>query len=345
MAKTKKIKIVETDAEPKSRIEDILQQYDKLTKKEGNIIILGANENIVDIDVIPSGILSLDRILGIGGLPHGRIIEVFGEFSGGKTTLTLQAIAEAQRQGGIAAFIDVEHSISPSYAAKLGVDFEKVLFSQPSNAEEALGIAVKLSGLLSGGDIIVLDSVAALAPKVELDGEMTDQQMGLTARLMGKALRKITASASRSGVTVILINQIRQLIGVTFGPTSDTPGGRSLKFSASIRLDIRKIGMLKKDGCEPYGAKTRIKVVKNKLSIPFREVEVELIFGQGIPKHNDLFLSALNEGFIEHLGGGRYCIDGEAFAHGKDAAMEKFRNDSELMNNIEQRLRKLYFNK
>ncbi len=340
MAKKKVKKVVE----PGSRIENVVAQFGKLTKNEGLITVLGAGDPIIGIPSNSSGIFSLDRILGIGGYAQGRIIEIYGNEASGKTTLTLQAVAQAQKAGGIAAFCDMEHAIDLGYAANLGVDLNSLIFTQPEYAEQALDIVGNLAKLLSGGDIIVLDSVAALTPKAELDGEMMDQQMGLQARIMGKALRKIVGTVSSTGVTVIFVNQIRQKLNITFGDPTETPGGKALKFAASQRLDIRKIGLLK-EGTDVYGSKVRIKIVKNKVAPPFRECELELIFGEGIPKYLDLFNNAVNEGFIEHTGGGNYLLDGEKYCRGKQATIDLFKEDKELMDNIEMRLNEIYLKK
>ena len=266
---------------------------------KGSIMLLGSKK-FAPVDVIPTSSLALDEALGIGGIPRGRVIEVYGPESGGKTTLTLHMIAEAQKLGGVAAFIDAEHALDPVYARKLGVDVDHLLISQPDNGEQALEITEAL--IRSGKvDIVVVDSVAALVPKAELEGEMGEPQMGLQARLMSQALRKLTAITNNTKTVLVFINQIREKIGVMFGNPETTTGGRALKFYASVRLDIRKIQIIK-DGDKAIGADTRIKVVKNKLARPYTECEVQILYGEGISHEADLLNIGAREGVLEKSG-------------------------------------------
>src|SRR6202795_1068071 len=267
---------------------------------KGAIMRLGSRDILVPVSVIPSGCLSIDAALGVGGFPRGRVIEIYGPESGGKTTMTLHVIAEAQKLGGQAAFIDAEHALDPSYARKLGVDVDNLLVSQPDHGEQALEIAEAL--IRSGGvDVVVVDSVAALVPKAELEGEMGDPQMGLQARLMSQALRKLTAIVSKSKTCLIFIHQIREKIGVMFGNPETTTGGRALKFYASMRVDIRRIQAIK-DGDKVVGSRTRAKIVKNKVAAPFREAEFDIIYGEGISREGDLIDIGVDRGVLEKSG-------------------------------------------
>jgi recombination protein RecA len=280
-------------------LENALSQIEKQFGK-GSILRLGSKDAIVPVSVISTGSISLDAALGVGGLPRGRVTEVFGPESSGKTTIALQVIAEAQKKGGIAAFIDVEHALDPAYAKKLGVDIDNLLVSQPDYGEQALEITNTLTA--SGQiDVLVVDSVAALVPKAELEGEMGDSHMGLQARLMSQALRKLTGVVSRSRTCLIFINQIREKIGVMFGNPETTTGGRALKFYASIRLDIRRIAAIK-DGDAVVGNRTKVKVVKNKVASPFREAEFDIIYGEGISKEGDLIDLGVAQNLVEKSG-------------------------------------------
>ena len=312
-----------------------LSQIEKQFGK-GSIMKLGTAEVNKEIEVVSTGSLGLDLALGIGGLPRGRIIEIYGPESSGKTTLTLQAIAEMQKLGGTAAFIDAEHALDPQYARKLGVQIEDLLISQPDSGEQALEIADML--VRSGSvDIVVIDSVAALTPKAEIEGDMGDQLPGLQARLMSQALRKLTANIKRSNTLVIFINQIRMKIGVMFGSPETTTGGNALKFYASVRLDIRRIGSIKK-GEEVIGAETRVKVVKNKMAPPFRQAEFDILYGEGISRHGEIVeLGVLHK--IVDKSGAWYSYNGERIGQGKDNARDYLREHHELAMEIEGKIR------
>lgn len=303
---------------------------------KGSIMRLGQKEQVVEIETVPTGSLSLDIALGIGGLPKGRIVEVYGPESSGKTTLALHAIAEAQRSGGICAFIDAEHALDPIYARKLGVDLENLFISQPDTGEQALEITETL--VRSGAvDVLVVDSVAALTPRAEIDGEMGDALPGLQARLMSKALRKLTAAIFRSNCMVVFINQIRMKIGVMFGSPETTTGGNALKFYASVRLDIRRIGSIK-DRDAIVGNQTRVKVVKNKLAPPFKQVEFDIIYGEGISKVGELIDLGVKVGIVEKSGAW-FSYNSQRLGQGRENAKQFLREHAEIAAEIEAALR------
>jgi recombination protein RecA len=313
-----------------------LSQIEKQFGK-GSILRLGSKDAIVPVAVISTGSISLDAALGVGGLPRGRVIEVFGPESSGKTTIALQVVAEAQKKGGIAAFIDVEHALDPAYAKKLGVDIDNLLVSQPDYGEQALEITNHLTG--SGQiDVLVVDSVAALVPKAELDGEMGDSHMGVQARLMSQALRKLTGVVSRSRTCLIFINQIREKIGVMFGNPETTTGGRALKFYASVRLDIRRIAAIK-DGDSVIGNRTKVKVVKNKVAAPFREAEFDIIYGEGISKEGDLIDLGVAQNVIEKSGSW-ISYKGERIGQGRENARQFLKDNPDIRQSIDTELRK-----
>jgi recombination protein RecA len=304
---------------------------------KGAIMRLGSRDVLVPVSVIPSGCLSIDAALGVGGFPRGRVIEIYGPESGGKTTMTLHVIAEAQKLGGQAAFIDAEHALDPVYARKLGVDVDNLLVSQPDNGEQALEIAETL--IRSGGvDIVVVDSVAALVPKAELEGDMGDPQMGLQARLMSQALRKLTAIVSKSRTCLIFINQIREKIGVMFGNPETTTGGRALKFYASMRIDIRRIQAIK-EGDKVVGSRTRAKVVKNKVAAPFREAEFDIVYGEGISREGDLLDLGVDKGLVEKSGTW-LSFGGERMGQGRENARIFLKENKDIRDKLENALRK-----
>jgi recombination protein RecA len=315
-------------------IEAAMTQIERQFGK-GSIMKLGSRA-VLDVPVIPTGSLALDKALGIGGLPGGRFCEIFGPEASGKTTLVLHAVAEAQKQGSIAAFIDAEHALDVGYAEKLGVNCAELLVAQPDTGEQALEITDMLvrSGAI---DIIVIDSVAALVPRAELEGEMGDSHMGLQARLMSQALRKLAGIISKSLTLVIFINQIRMKIGVVFGNPETTPGGRALKFYASVRLDIRRIGAIK-DGQETVGNRTRVKVVKNKLASPFKEAEFDIMYGEGISKTGDLIDVGVEAGIVEKSGSW-YSYDGERIGQGRNNAKDFFKVNADVCNAVSDKLR------
>jgi recombination protein RecA len=304
---------------------------------KGSIMRLGSKEAIVPIAVIPTGSISFDAALGVGGFPRGRVIEVFGPESSGKTTITLQVIAEAQKAGGMAAFVDAEHALDPGYAKKLGVDVDNLLVSQPDYGEQALEITEALvrSGAI---DVLVVDSVAALVPKAELDGEMGDSHMGLQARLMSQALRKLTGTVSKSRTSLIFINQIREKIGVMFGNPETTTGGRALKFYASVRVDIRRIAAIK-DGDVVTGSRTKVKVVKNKVAAPFREAEFDIVYGEGISREGDVLDIAANNNVLEKSGAW-YSYKGERIGQGRENARQFLKDNKDVMAKLEIEVRK-----
>ena len=300
---------------------------------EGSVMTLGEAKH-VNVDVIQTGSFSLDLALGVGGLPQGRVVEIYGPESSGKTTLALNVVAQAQKAGGRAAFIDAEHALDPVYASKLGVKTKELLISQPDNGEEALNILESLvrSGML---DIVVVDSVAALTPKTEIEGEMGAQFMGLQARMMSQALRKLTAITARYNVLVIFINQIRMKIGVMFGNPETQPGGRALKFSSSVRIDIRRVAQIKK-GEDVIGGRVKAKVVKNKVAPPFKIAEFDILYGTGINYEGDVLNSAFKHGVVTRAGA-TYSFEGEKIATGMDNSAEKLREDSKLLKAIAKR--------
>jgi recombination protein RecA len=313
-------------------ISQIEKQYGK-----GSIMRLGTRDVLVPVNVIPTGSISIDAALGVGGFPRGRVIEVYGPESGGKTTLTLHVIAEAQKLGGQAAFIDAEHALDPVYARKLGVDVDNLLVSQPDNGEQALEIAEALIRS-NAVDIIVVDSVAALVPKAELEGDMGDAQMGLQARLMSQALRKLTGIVSKSKTCLIFINQIREKIGVMFGNPETTTGGRALKFYASIRIDIRRIQAIK-EGDRVVGSRTRAKVVKNKVAAPFREAEFDIIYGEGISREGDLIDTGVAKNVLEKSGTW-ISYKGERLGQGRENGRIFLRENVDIREKVEHDVRK-----
>ncbi|GLZ38635.1 recombinase RecA [Actinokineospora sp. NBRC 105648] len=315
-------------------LELALAQIDKNFGK-GSVMRLG-EEGRAPIAVIPTGAIALDVALGIGGLPRGRVVEIYGPESSGKTTVALHAVANAQRQGGIAAFIDAEHALDPEYAKNLGVDTDALLVSQPDTGEQALEIADMLirSGAL---DIIVIDSVAALVPRAEIEGEMGDNHVGLQARLMSQALRKITGAMSNSGTTAIFINQLREKIGVMFGSPETTTGGKALKFYASVRLDVRRIETLK-DGGEPVGNRTRVKVVKNKVAPPFKQAEFDILYGKGISREGSLIDMGVDQAILRKSGAW-YTYEGDQLGQGKENARKFLLENPDVADEIEKRIK------
>jgi len=305
---------------------------------KGAVMRMGDVSAVRDVDVVSTGSLGLDVALGIGGLPRGRVIEIYGPESSGKTTLTLQVIAEAQKAGGTAAFVDAEHALDPAYAEKLGVDVDELLVSQPDTGEQALEITDML--VRSGSiDVVVVDSVAALTPKAEIEGDMGDSHMGLQARLMSQALRKLTGNIKRSNTMVIFINQIRMKIGVMFGNPETTTGGNALKFYASVRMDIRRIGAIKK-GEEIVGNETRVKVVKNKMAPPFKQVEFQILYGEGISREGELIDLGVKHGIVEKSGAW-YSYGEERIGQGKENVREFLKQNPDIAGEIDARLRAL----
>jgi protein RecA len=302
-----------------------------------NAVIRLGSRDVVAVTVIPTGSISLDAALGVGGFPRGRVIEIFGPESSGKTTIALQAVAEAQKTGGVAAFIDAEHALDAVYARQLGVDIENLLVSQPDNGEQALEITAALINS-HALDIVVVDSVAALVPKAELEGEMGDSHVGLHARLMSQALRKLTGIVARTNTCLIFINQIREKIGVTFGNPETTTGGRALKFYASVRAEVRRTAAIK-DGDKVIGSRTKVKVVKNKVAAPFREAEIDLIHGEGLSREADLLDTAVSLGLVEKSGSW-FSYSGERLGQGRDAARIFLKEHPELRLSLETEARK-----
>jgi recombination protein RecA len=324
------------DRERAKAIELAVGQIEKQFGK-GSIMRLGAKDVIAQIPSISTGSVSLDYALGIGGVPRGRVIEIFGPESSGKTTLALQVIAQAQKTGGMAAFVDAEHALDAQYARKLGVDLENLLVSQPDNGEQALEIVEVL--VRSGGvDVIVVDSVAALVPRAEIEGEMGEAQMGLQARLMSQALRKLTGIVSKSKTCLIFINQLREKIGVMFGNPETTTGGRALKFYASVRIDIRRIGAIK-DGDVVVGGRTRVKIVKNKVAPPFREAEFDVMYGEGISKEGDLLDLAVERKIVEKSGTW-FAFSGERLGQGRENVKQFLKDNPATCKSIEEKVRR-----
>ncbi len=323
------------EMDKKRALDAALQQIDRAFGK-GSVMKLGGKDSVVEIEALPTGSLGLDIALGIGGVPRGRIIEIYGPESSGKTTLALHIVAEAQKRGGIGAFIDAEHALDPGYARKLGVDLDELLISQPDTGEQALEIADTL--VRSGAvDVIVIDSVAALTPKAELDGEMGDSLPGLQARLMSQALRKLTASISESNTCLIFINQIRMKIGVMFGNPETTTGGHALKFYSSVRLDIRRIGQIKEKE-EVIGSQTKVKVVKNKVAPPFRVVEFDIMYGVGISKTGELIDLGVKAGIVEKSGSW-FSFEGQRIGQGRENAKSFLAQNADIAGRIEQAIR------
>ena len=323
-------------ADEKARALDLAMAQIEKQFGKGSIMRLGTKEAIVPIAVIPTGSISFDVALGVGGVPRGRVVEIFGPESSGKTTIALQVIAEAQKTGGMAAFVDAEHALDPQYAKKLGVDVDNLLVSQPDYGEQALEITEALvrSGAI---DVLVVDSVAALVPKAELDGEMGDSHMGLQARLMSQALRKLTGAVSKSRTCLIFINQIREKIGVMFGNPETTTGGRALKFYSSVRIDIRRIAAIK-EGDQVTGSRTRVKVVKNKVAAPFREAEFDIMYGEGISKEGDLLDLAANNNIVEKSGSW-FSYKGERIGQGRENAKQFLKDNKDIAAKLEAEVR------
>ena len=325
-----------TDGDKKTKALELALSQIQKQHGEGAVMRLGAQPNKLAVEVIPTGALTLDIALGVGGLPRGRIVEIYGPESSGKTTVALHAVANAQAAGGIAAFIDAEHALDPEYAAKLGVDTDSLLVSQPDTGEQALEIADMLvrSGAI---DLIVIDSVAALVPRAEIEGEMGDSHVGLQARLMSQALRKMTGALNNSGTTAIFINQLREKIGVMFGSPETTTGGKALKFYASVRLDVRRIETLK-GGTEAVGNRTRVKVVKNKVAPPFKQAEFDILYGEGISREGSLIDIGVDAGIVRKSGAW-YTYDGDQLGQGKENARTFLKDNPDLALEIEKRIK------
>ncbi len=323
------------DDAKKKALSAALSQIDKQFGK-GSVMRMGDTSAVREVEVVSTGSLGLDIALGVGGLPRGRVIEIYGPESSGKTTLTLQVIAEAQKAGGTAAFVDAEHALDPTYAEKLGVDVDELLVSQPDTGEQALEITDML--VRSGAvDIVVVDSVAALTPKAEIEGDMGDHHVGLQARLMSQALRKLTGNIKRSNTMVIFINQIRMKIGVMFGNPETTTGGNALKFYSSVRMDIRRIGAIKR-GDEVVGNETRVKVVKNKVAPPFKQVEFDLLYGEGISREGEIIDLGVKQGIVDKAGAW-YSYNGDRIGQGKDNVRKFLKEHPEIASDIEARVR------
>ncbi|VVU98887.1 Protein RecA [Mesonia oceanica] len=330
-------KIMSKDNEKDAKLKALKLTLDKLDKTYGKGTVMKMSDQAVqDVDAIPSGSLGLDLALGVGGYPRGRVIEIYGPESSGKTTLTLHAIAEAQKSGGIAAFIDAEHAFDRTYAEKLGIDIENLIISQPDHGEQALEIADNL--IRSGAiDIIVIDSVAALTPKSEIEGEMGDSKMGLHARLMSQALRKLTSSISKTNCTVIFINQLREKIGVMFGNPETTTGGNALKFYASVRLDIRRSTQIKNSNSDVLGNKTRVKVVKNKVAPPFKTAEFDIMYGEGISKVGEVIDIGVDYEIVKKSGSW-FSYEDTKLGQGRDAVKTLLKDNPELMEELETKI-------
>jgi len=327
------------ERQEKEKLKAVELAFSQIEKQfgKGSIMRLGQKGAIQPIDSIPTGAISIDYALGVGGVPRGRVIEIFGPESSGKTTLSLQIIAEAQKLGGTAAFVDAEHALDAAYAKKLGVDIDNLLVSQPDNGEQALEI-VEVLIRSNGVDVVVVDSVAALVPKAEIEGEMGDAQMGLQARLMSQALRKLTGAVSKSKTCLIFINQLREKIGVMFGNPETTTGGRALKFYSSVRIDIRRIASIK-DGDQVVGGRTRVKVVKNKVAPPFREAEFDVMYGEGISKTGDLLDLAVDKRIVEKSGAW-FAYGGERLGQGRENAKQFMKDNPEIFRSIDEKVRK-----
>ncbi len=330
------LRVVEGPSVDKTKALDAALSQIERSFGKGSIMRLGKNQKAVEIETVPTGSLGLDIALGVGGLPRGRVVEIYGPESSGKTTMTLHVIAEAQKKGGVCAFIDAEHALDPIYARKLGVNLEDLLISQPDTGEQALEITDTL--VRSGAvDVLVIDSVAALTPRAEIDGEMGDSQPGLQARLMSQALRKLTASISRSQTMVIFINQIRMKIGVMYGSPETTTGGNALKFYASVRLDIRRIGSIK-DREEVVGNQTRVKVVKNKVAPPFKQVEFDIMYGEGVSKMGELVDLGVKAGVVEKSGAW-FSYDSQRLGQGRENAKAFLKANQAMADRIERSIR------
>jgi recombination protein RecA len=327
------------ERQEKEKLKAVDLAFSQIEKQfgKGSIMRLGQKGAIQPIEAIPTGAISIDYALGVGGVPRGRVIEIFGPESSGKTTLSLQIIAEAQKLGGTAAFVDAEHALDAAYAKKLGVDIDNLLVSQPDNGEQALEI-VEVLIRSNGVDVVVVDSVAALVPKAEIEGEMGDAQMGLQARLMSQALRKLTGAVSKSKTCLIFINQLREKIGVMFGNPETTTGGRALKFYSSVRIDIRRIASIK-DGDMVVGGRTRVKVVKNKVAPPFREAEFDVMYGEGISKTGDLLDLAVEKRIVEKSGAW-FAYNGERLGQGRENVKQFMKDNPEIFKSIDDKVRK-----
>ena len=327
------------ERQEKEKLKAVELAFSQIEKQfgKGSIMRLGQKGAIQPIETISTGAISIDYALGVGGVPRGRVIEIFGPESSGKTTLSLQIVAEAQKLGGTAAFVDAEHALDAAYAKKLGVDIDNLLVSQPDNGEQALEI-VEVLVRSNGVDVVVVDSVAALVPKAEIEGEMGDAQMGLQARLMSRALRKLTGAVSKSKTSLIFINQLREKIGVMFGNPETTTGGRALKFYSSVRMDIRRIASIK-DGDAVVGGRTRVKVVKNKVAPPFREAEFDIMYGEGISKTGDLLDLAVEKRIVEKSGAW-FAYGGERLGQGRENAKQFMKDNPEVFRSIDEKVRK-----